>query len=385
MNYVQWDIKAFLEKAQKGSFAAKAARGDVFKNNNLVFKAGGYRTDTGVEVELSDLSKSADATVFYEKEFNVADVPSLDCPTLTGTINKDCLSVAKDLIDKGLNPAVLNLADAYIACGWYYKGSKAQEESLCRQSTLSQTLYQYYDKKRSEECGAVFKQTKYPMDRNFGAVYSPYVTVFRKGQRACYAFMENPYQVAIISCAALNFNDKGAEDILLKAPDGGFNQEGKRVMLNKIRTIYRVGLSNGHDSLVLGAFGCGAFRLRPDKVATLFMDVLQEKEFANKFKCIVFAILESPDPTQSGLYGKFAPFYRVFGNYASPTKLVVESPKDASVNVSEEVVIKAGQRVRSPKFGEGIVKETDGTFALVDFSGGEKKLSLAYAKLEVIA
>lgn len=78
-------------------------------------------------------------------------------------------------------------------------------------------------------------------------------------------------------------------------------------MKNKIRTIYRIALSNGHDSLVAGAFGCGAFRLPADKVAALFDEILKETEFKNKFKEVVFAILD-----KDGENGKFAPFYKSF-------------------------------------------------------------------------
>lgn len=74
------------------------------------------------------------------------------------------------------------------------------------------------------------------------------------------------------------------------------------------RTIYRLALSNGHDSLVAGAFGCGAFRLPCDKVAEFFNEILNEPEFKNKFRKVTFAILD-----KEGENGKFAPFYKVFG------------------------------------------------------------------------
>ena len=52
-------------------------------------------------------------------------------------------------------------------------------------------------------------------------------------------------------------------------------------MLNKIRTIFRIGIENGHDALVLGAFGCGAYKLLPIEVAPLFRRVMEESEFKN--------------------------------------------------------------------------------------------------------
>ncbi len=46
-----------------------------------------------------------------------------------------------------------------------------------------------------------------------------------------------------------------------------------------IRTILRIGLSNGHDALILGAMGCEAFRNPPSHVAKLFHEVIIEPEF----------------------------------------------------------------------------------------------------------
>ena len=42
--------------------------------------------------------------------------------------------------------------------------------------------------------------------------------------------------------------------------------------------------------------------------------VMDEPEFAGKFRLLVFAILERPRKSH-GLNGKFAPFYREFGTY----------------------------------------------------------------------
>ena len=65
----------------------------------------------------------------------------------TGCINGDCVDVAEKMINDGLNPAILNLASRRRPGGGYDRGMSAQEETLCRLSTLSQSLYQYYDPK----------------------------------------------------------------------------------------------------------------------------------------------------------------------------------------------------------------------------------------------
>ena len=48
--------------------------------------------------------------------------------------------------------------------------------------------------------------------------------------------------------------------------------------------------ANQHDSLVLGAFGCGVFKNDPFTVAKIFRQHLESTEFKNSFKKIIFAI-----------------------------------------------------------------------------------------------
>ena len=74
--------------------------------------------------------------------------------------------------------------------------------------------------------------------------------------------------------------------------DGYLTSISKEIEKNKIRTIYRIALDNNHDSIVLGAFGCGVYNLKSEEVSKLFKEILEETEFKNKFKVIAFAIYE---------------------------------------------------------------------------------------------
>ena len=110
--------------------------------------------------------------------------------------------------------------------------------------------------------------------------------------------MENPYQVAVITCAALNLNGRYA---LKLTPDGHMPQRARDITANKVRTIFRVALMHGHDSLVLGAFGCGAFRNPPAEVAAIFDSVLNEPEFKDKFRLVTFSIIEDHNSKNANL------------------------------------------------------------------------------------
>ena len=176
-----WDTKAAAEKAAKGSLGSKAVLRDVYKSNNEIFAAGCYRTDSGKTVQLSGPDDPMlNGTIVYSKELRSRNqVPVVAAKLETGVENDDCMRVAKKMLDKGLNPAVLNLADCYTACGWYPRGSRAQEESVCRLTTLSRSLYQYYTENMAQTVGVAYKGKGYPMDYHFGGIYSPGVTVFR--------------------------------------------------------------------------------------------------------------------------------------------------------------------------------------------------------------
>lgn len=313
MRNVQWDVLAAREKAAKGSFAAKAVRKAVYDNNCEIFAAGGYVTTAGKEVALSAEERDAmlEGTVVYTKAFSVADVPMLDSAPRKEVRNEECLVMAKRLKSSGYNPAVLNLADLAIACGFYEKGSNAQEESLCRQTTLSQNLYQYFQPQQAAAVSTRFRAAGYPMNERYGGIYSP-VKVIRNGAATGYALLDEPWEVGIISVAGLDFGKRQGRDLRYATADHGYTDAGRALMRDKIRTVYRIALRHGHDALVLGAMGCGAFDNRPEAVAFLFRQVLTEEEFRKKFRFVGFAILEGKGP-KTGSKGKFAPFYNLFG------------------------------------------------------------------------
>ena len=315
---LSWDAEQAQQRlAINDRFTAGTVRIEVYKHNLKIFEAWKYIAPSGKIVELpGTLQELLDATRVYREAVSAAEVPARYETTRTGCANEDCMVVAKNLIDQGLNPAILNLADAYHACGKYNSGANAQEESICRASTLSQTLYQYYNKSWAQKAGVPLrKQSAYPMHIRFGGIYSP-VTVFRDNGSTGFALREEPFQTAIVSVAALNFKEgHNHNNLEYRAEDGGFTEDGEGIMRDKIRTIYRIALLNGHDSLVLGAFGCGVFRLRPELVSALFKKILEEKEFKGKFHTIAFALLEGSAGPRRRVEeeGKLASFYQQFG------------------------------------------------------------------------
>ena len=303
-----------------GRYGVNQAQKEVYIQNTDLF----LRWKAGQLPQFGDYQSYLDGTKLYKTAYDVTDLGAADHATKTGCVNADCVDVAQQLINAGYNPAILNLASAGRPGGGYDLGLGAQEESLCQSSNLSLSLYQFADPRRLKcawDSGVPHKQIGYPLDTNFGGIYTPGVTFFRNNKRKYFTIKDDPFRCDVITVAALSFNGRNdfarAMELMYKAADGGFTPAGAEVMRNKIRTIFRMGVEHGKDSLVLGAFGCGAYKLPVPDVVALFRQVMNEPEFAGKFRLLVFAILESTHKP-NGLNGKFAHFYQEFGSFDMP-------------------------------------------------------------------
>lgn len=285
---------------------------NVYRTTMNAVEKGAYTTDDGTVVELDDDSEMQENSRLYSHKFTVNDVPAYPTPTLIAVENTDSISAGKHLLDEGYRPAVLNFASRTHAGGGVMNGSRAQEESLFRQTTLFRSLYQFTP--NAENFGLSTNRRQYPMDREFGGVYTPYATVFRTGDREGNKFLTHPFKLSFISVAAINHpalvDDNGNEvEDNSKVADCRIAPRDVATTLNKMRTIFRIGLSHGHDALVLGAFGCGAFANPPLHIAQLFKQVMEEREFKNKYRKIVFAVIEDHNSRNHNLL----PFLTVFG------------------------------------------------------------------------
>ena len=223
-----------------------------------------------------------------------------DKPAKITVENKDSFQKAQEM---GEDCLVLDMANDRVAGGNPEKGAKAQEEELCRRSTLSLGLYQFSPKKFHTYFTneTIAPLGSYPLSL-FGAIYVPGVTVYK--EKDTYAIMKNPFKCAVIAIGAIRL------PILKK---GRLNNLDVSITKGKIRTILRVAIKHNHTKLVLGAFGCGAFGNPPRQMAELFKKVLAEKEFYGFFSEICFAIIEDDNSTKCNKEGNYKPFKEVFG------------------------------------------------------------------------
>ena len=149
-----------------------------------------------------------------------------------GYINIDCSGLALRLINEGLNPVILNLASNKRPCGGYNDGVNAQEESLCQMSTLSQSLYQFANPKFKyfKDANVAHIPDVYPMDINFGGIYSPNVCFFRNNLSEHYSLKEKTFDCSIVTVASLSnreTNDYTNDESMYFDNNGYLTSEGK--------------------------------------------------------------------------------------------------------------------------------------------------------------
>lgn len=178
--------------------------------------------------------------------------------------------------DRDANPLVLDMANKTDVGGAPDRAS-AQEETLCRCSDL------YFGLSKFSHDGRKYAKPKFP-----GGIYVPYVQVFREGPEKGYAYRERPFTCAVFASAAYNCNlqHRGGYD---RPADETVYRNG---MKHQMRVMFRTAHIENHDSLVLGAFGCGAFKNDPAVVSQLYREVLAEPEFDGIFRKVVFAIID---------------------------------------------------------------------------------------------
>ena len=198
---------------------------------------------------------------------------------------------------KGAKPVlVLNLANAEHPGGGVKTGARAQEEDLCRKSSLFLSLdcrkaKTYYDYNRS-------LHTCMGSD---AIMIHPQVEIIKdeKGN-----LLPETAIVAVMTCAA---------PILRYGLKGLTQEQYEMLVYNRISGMLKVAAYLGYRYLVLGAFGCGAFRNDARVVSDLFRKALDEFDFdgmkeADAFRRIDFAVMCRSEYDQYN----YREFYRNF-------------------------------------------------------------------------
>ena len=167
--------------------------------------------------------------------------------------------------------ALLNFASARNPGGGFLGGAKAQEEDLCRCSTLYATLLPhtaYYETNRNQSS---LLYTDY-------AIFSPNVLFFKVSGRS--KFLESPFYSSVITAPAPNSRPYLERKGDKKSLEECFERRWENVI--------EIAIDNSVSVLLLGAWGCGAFGGDPQMAARTAKNAINRR--AKGLQRVVFAI-----------------------------------------------------------------------------------------------
>jgi uncharacterized protein (TIGR02452 family) len=264
---------------------------EIARDTVEVVRAGRYATRAGETVHIGHLVRnSIDGTVSFPPDAALPRVVPSGKPTRFEVVNDTTLAVARRLAASH-RVCALNFASARHPGGGFLNGARAQEESLCRASALYACINGNAMYRHHTHAGGIYS--------NY-AIYSPAVPVFKDDDGE---LLDEPYPCAFVTAPAVNAGAlRHDED----------RRAVRREMAERVEKVLAVMAGQGHDAVVLGAWGCGVFKNDPEMIADLFAGELRGR-FAGVFDVVAFAVLDS---TADG--STIGPFADRFGGVTSP-------------------------------------------------------------------
>ena len=192
----------------------------------------------------------------------------------------------------GQKVAVHNFASATNPGGGVTTGAGAQEECICRCSTL------YFCLKTQEMQNRFYtphRQAQNPI-HNDDIIYTPEVLVFKTDTAVPRRMDEAEwYAVDVITCAAPNLRAKPSNRYNSGDGNRAVSVKSRELMAihdKRLRRMLDTALAKGAETVILGAFGCGAFENNPEVVAMAAKNVL--KDYLHAFCNLEFAVYCTP-------------------------------------------------------------------------------------------
>lgn len=255
----------------------------VAKATLQIIEDGCYQAPSGSVIEFAAEQRAAVAgTILYRPEQALALLgaagaaatgwppPRIDVTAETTQAAAYRLTVVEGVVD----PAALNFASARNPGGGFLTGAKAQEEDVTRSCGLYPCLLtqpDYYAANRSQRSLLYTDHL----------IYSPRVPWFRTSNRE---LSEPLFLASVITAPAPNAGEARRVGV------GGPAIEA--ALRRRAGLVLAVARDQGHRTLLLGAWGCGVFRNRPELVADAFGAWLASPEFGGCFDRIVFAVYD---------------------------------------------------------------------------------------------
>ena len=195
---------------------------------------------------------------------------------------------------------VLNLANPVHPGGGVRKGATAQEEDLCRKSSLLLSV--------EGEAAAPYYAYNRKLDTFMGSdavIIHPQVEIIRDENGK---LLEDSVVVAVLTCAA---------PMVKRGLEGMTEEQYEAMLLQRITGMLKAAAYCGYEHLILGAFGCGAFGNDAHIVSGLFFRALHEFDYDGMkendvFRSIDFAVLDTTESQYNyrEFWRNFHDFYR---------------------------------------------------------------------------
>ena len=247
-------------------------------------------------------------------------------------LNADSFTVARMLSeqpkfpkkDNGKNEVlVLNFANPVNPGGGVRRGALAQEEDLCRKSSLllsleSQEAKRYYD----------YNKSLYTHLGSDAIIISPKVAIVKDENGK---LLDHSATVAVMTCAA---------PYIRNGLEGLSQEEYETLLYNRIVCMLKVAAYLKYKVLVLGAWGCGAFCNDAALVSDLFYKALKELQFNGMRENLLFDRIDFAVLSRSKSQYNYHQFKRNFEHFyreedEAQDKKVLERIKKSEVNLDK--------------------------------------------------
>jgi len=199
-------------------------------------------------------------------------------------VNCDSYVLARKLTaELGQKILVLNLASPVHPGGGVRRGARAQEEDLCRKSSLllsleSETAGKYY----------AYNESLHSFMGSDALMLTPDVEIIKDENGE---LLDDTVVVSVLTCAAPKISG---------GKEGLSEEEYRSMVYGRIMGMLKCAAFFGYRYLVLGAWGCGAYGNDARLISDLFSKALKELDFNGRkekdlFDRIDFAVLDRTD------------------------------------------------------------------------------------------
>ena len=223
--------------------------------------------------------------IYWEVEPIPVPPPRFSQPASLVLSPRKTVEAAQPYAAAGKRVCILNFASSVAPGGGVVSGEQAQEESICRVSTLyfalsdPDTAMKFYD--RHWELIRAGKMNRRNRD---DIIYTPGIIAIRDDAAGEIMMEEeNWYPMDVITCAAPDLRQSGDASQFTPSRE-------ELLQLHEVRwgKILAPAAAHKADVLILGAFGCGVFANPPELVAEAFNHAVEP--FRHHFETIEFAV-----------------------------------------------------------------------------------------------